>query len=526
MKLYARRLPPLHATTVASVIALMAYSVPVAGGDHGGALGHIDTEATLDADIPAHIETVLGRVGVEIVAEERRMDGDIVVLQNVRVIETRTESEELWIDEIGIAQYEDAAHSGLIATRPDGDVRGKLIDHATGETHYFALNADGAELSLRTESDEHLAVALPADLVRFSGGSVDNVFHGAEDASGFAALLEDFALDFETSARSLDLGVSASAARIDRTTDAQSMTMAMEAFSIAAVNDGLDQDTDILFDMEALQDGATLELASYAENITTEQRAGDDVARSSMARAELDAFYGMEKLSLALETTGLDADGGVALGFLHQMLGDPDSDGSADLSLTTDRQRIAFSLPALPGEDAQDISLELLLEQVTPSADVWAMIDPQGALDHDPLNLALNLNGTAVATQHIVSAVGSTVGAVFMEGSPEQQLLGAVDRLDVALDGRLQALGARILLDADMTFDAGDMLPHLISTITMTGVEDTLASISAIPFVDEAAVMGATEALEMFTMPTDDGGRVMEFEGRSDGSAVLNDNPM
>ncbi len=526
MKPDTRRLSLRHAMTLASAIALMAYTVPVVAGDHGGALDHIDTDAPLDADIPAHLQAVLGRIGAEIVAQERRMEGDIVVLQNVRVIETGTTSEELWIDEIGIAQHEDGVHSGLIATRPDGDVRGKLIDHIADETYYFALNAGGAELSLRTHSDERFAAALPADLLQFSGGSIDRVFHGMEGAPGIAALLEDFALDFETSARSLDMGVTASTASIDSVTDAESMTVAMENFSIAARNDGLEQDTDMLFDMEALQDGATLELAGHAENITTEQRAGDAVARSSMERAELEAFYGMEELSLVLETTGIDADGGVALAFLHQMLGDPEADGPADLSLTTDRQRIAFSLPALPGEDAQDINLEFLLDQVAPSADVWAMIDPQGALDREPLNLALNLNGSAVATQHIVSAVGSTIGAVFMQGSPEQQLLGAVDRLDVALDGHLQALGARVLLDADMTYDAGDMLPHLISTLTMTGVEDALASAAAIPFVGEAAVMGATEALEMFTMPTDDGGRIMEFEGRSDGSAVLNDNPM
>lgn len=521
-----RRPSPILTATLASAVALMASAVPVTGGGHGGALDHVDTDATFDADIPTRLEALLGRVGIEIAAQERRMDGDMVVLRNVRVIETRAATEELWIDEIGIIPHAGGAHSALVATRPDGDVRGKLIDHVTGETHYFALNADGAALSLRAESDEHFAATLPADVLRFRGGSVESVFHGVQGASGVAAHLEAFALEFETSARSLDLGISADAARIDATDAAQGMTMEMDDFSIAARNDGLEQDTDILFDIDALQGGATLELASHAENIVTEQRAGDEVARSSMERAELEAFYGIDGISLALETRGLDADGGVALGFVHQMMAGPDADGSADLSLTADRQRIAFSLPALPGDDPQDIGLEFLLDQVTPSADVWTMIDPERALDREPLNLALNLDGTAVAAQHIVGAVAGAVGAALMEGSPEQQLLSAVDRLDISMDGRLQALGARVLLDADMTFDSDDPLPHLISTLTMTGVAEALSRAAAIPFLDEAAVMGAAEALEMFTMPTDDGGRVMEFEGRSDGSAVLNDNPI
>ncbi len=522
----ARRLSTVLTATLASALALMASSVSVMGGSHGGALDHIDTEATFDADIPAHLEALLDRAGIEIVAQARRMDGDTVVLQNVRVIETQAATEELWIDEIGIVPHADGAHSALVATRPDGDVRGKLVDHVAEETHYFALNAEHAALSLRSGGDAHFAAALPADVLRFRGGSVEHVFQGAQDASGVAAHLEGFALEFETSARSLDLGIRADAARIDATDAAQRVTTRMDAFSIAARNDGLDQDTDILFDMDALQDGATLEFSSRAENIVTEQRAGDDVARSSMERAELEASYGIDGVSLALESSGLDADGGVALGFLHQMMAGPDADGSADLSLTADRQRIAFNLPAVPGEGAQDIGLEVLLDQVIPGADVWAMIDPQGALDREPLSLALTLDGTAVAAQHIVGAVAGAVGAAMMDGSPEQQLLDAVERLEVSMDGRLQALGARILLDADMTLDSGDALPHLVSTLSMTGVAEALSRAAAIPLLDEAVVMGAAEALEMFTMPTEDGDRTLEFEGRSDGSALLNDNPI
>ena len=526
-----------YATTLASVIAITASGAAIAGEDLDGALEHIDTEAAFDAEIPAHLETVLERVGFEIAAQERHTDGDVVVLQNVRVIETIAPDEELWIDEIGIAQHDDGMRSGLVATRADGDVRGKFLDRAADERHYFAINANGAELSLLTESDEHFAAALPADILRFRGGSHDGVFHGAADAPSFGALFENFSLDFETTARSLDFGVDAGATSIDRAGALQGpaadhaadqrMTMEIEEFGITARNDGLDhQDTDMLFDLEALEGGATLELAGHAESITTEQREGDEVARSSMERADLEAFYGREELSLALETVGLHADGGVALGFLNQVLGGAQGETSPDLSLTADRQRFAFSLPAVPGEEAQDIALELLLEQVAPSEDVWMMVDPDGALDREPLELALNLDGTAVAEQHVVSAAAGAMGAVFMGGAPEQQLLGAVESLDVGMNGRLQAIGAQIALDADMTLDAADQLPHLISTIKMSGVEDALSNVAASPLVDEADVMGAAMAVEMFTMPADDGGRVMEFEGKSDGSALLNGNPM
>lgn len=529
--------PAPYSTALTWAILLSAPAVAGAGEDRDGALDHIDTDAAFEAEIPAHLEDVLGRVGLEVGAESRRMDGDVVVLENVVVTDPIDPDERLLIDEIGIVSHEEGIHSSLVATRPDGDVRGKFINLAPSEEDYFSVNADGAELNFLTEDDDHFETFLAADELRFNSGSYEGVFGGAEEALLYAALFSDFSFSVETAPRNVDVSIGADDTRIDATPDPQevvsgqgagpSVTMDIGEFRIAVRNQGLDhQDTDMLFDLEALEDGASIEVSGHATDIMTEERRGDAVALSSLDSIAAEAFYGKEELSLELDTRGLDADGSLALGFLHAMMTGAQDGGTPDLSLSAERKLLALHLPVFPGAEAQELGMDLLLAQVSPSEDVWSIVDPGEALDHEPLDLALTLDGQAVAAQHIVSAAAGAVAAGFMGGHPEEQLLNAVESLEVGIEGYMQAIGARATLDGSMNLEAGDQLPDLISTVTMSGVEDALSNLATTPLVGEDDVMGAAMALEMFTMHADDGDRVMEFEGRSDGSALLNGSPM
>lgn len=529
--------PYYFTSALAWAIALAAPAIATAGDDRDGVLAHIDMDAAFEAEIPAHLEDVLGRVGLEVGAQTRRMDGDIVVLENVVVTDPIDPDERLLIDEVGVASHEEGIHSSVVATRADADVRGKFVNVASSEEDYFSVNMDGAELNFLTEDDDHFETFLAADELRFNSGSSDGVFAGAEEAPLYAALFNDFSFSVETAPRNVDVSISADDTRIDATPDPEevastqgtgpSVTMDIGEFDIAARNQGLDhQDTDMLFDLEALEDGASIEVSARVSNMMTEERRGDAVALSSVDSIAADAFYGKEELSLELDTRGLDAAGSLALGFLHAMMPGAGDDAAPDLSLSADRKLFALHLPVFPGAEAQEIGIDLLLAQVSPSEDFWSIVDPGEALDHEPLDLALTLDGQAVAAQHIVSAAAGAVAAGFMGGHPEEQLLNAVESLEVAIEGHLQAIGAHATLDGSMSLEAGDQFPHLISTVMMSGVEDALSSLATTPLVGEDDVMGAAMALEMFTMPADGDGRVMEFEGRSDGSALLNGNPM
>lgn len=535
MPFTTRHLSAPHAATLAWVVTLTAPAA-VAGEDLYGALDHIDTDAAFEAEIPAHLEDVLDRAGLEVGAQTRRMDGDVVVLENVAVVDPIDPDDKLMIDEIGVVSHEKGVHSRLVATRPDGEVRGKFVNIASDERDYFSINTHGADLNFLTEHDDHFETFLAAETVRFSTGGYDGAFHGAKEAPTYGALFNDFSFEFETAPRSLGLSISAGDTRIDANPASEdtgsghsagpNVTMNIGEFGISMRNDGLDhQDTDMLFDLEALEGGAKIDVSGHAREIATEERRGDAVARSSVASIAAEAFYGKEELSLDLDTRGLNADGSLALGFLREMTGAED-DTTPDLSLSAERKHLALRLPVFPSDEAQHLGVDLLFAQVSPSGDFWSMVDPGDDLIHEPLDVAMALDGKAVAAQHIVSAAAGAVAAGFMGGHPEEQLLNALESLDVAIEGHLQAIGARAVLDASMNLEADDQLPHLISKVTMSGVEDALANLAATPLVEEGDVMGAAMALEMFTTPADNGSRIMEFEGKSDGSALLNGNPM
>jgi len=533
----AQRMPAFSkpAATLALCTAMITPQAALADDASQGTFP-INKDADFSADVPAHLETVLSTAGLDLAAETARTDGDLVVLENAKFVDQAAPDSVIFVDEIGVVSHEEGIHTSIVATRDDGTIRGQFMDNSLAEDRFFLLDTNGAEINVATRDDDHFETSLQAENLIFSSGSYDAAFHGANEGPAYSALFDDFAFGFETAPRNLDVSLSGTGALINANAGAEpgpagqgdpsSHTIAIEEFGVSLLNHGLDhQDTDMLFDLEALEAGGNIAFASHLTNLEIEEREGDSVAYSSVNESLAEISYSREGLSFDFDTRGIDADGSVTLGMIYAMM-TGDQDGDPDLSLTADNTRFALRVPVLPTEEAQEFGIDLVLAQLSPSNDLWSMVDPGQSLVREPLDLALAIDGNARAAQHIVSAAAGAVAATFMGGAPEDHVLDALESLDIDITGHLQAIGARADLDAAMTFEAENFLPHLISTITMSGVENALSDLAETPFVEEHDAMGAAMMLESLTMPGDDDTRVMEFEGDSDGSATLNGNPM
>ncbi len=168
------------------------------------------------------------------------------------------------------------------------------------------------------------------------------------------------------------------------------------------------------------------------------------------------------------------------------------------IAVAGDAIEVAFAMPLLQDEAAQQASLRLLLENLSLNDEVWAVIDPASRLPHDPatLELALRAQGVMRADLVDVAAVRDIIDTQQPPFLPDSVTL---EKLRLSGGGAVLEGWGDLALEAD----APDPQASLTGSarFTLSGANrliDTLVDIGAL---DDDAVRGLRLTLAMFTRP-------------------------
>ncbi|MGI3169591.1 hypothetical protein ACRARG_10585 [Pseudooceanicola sp. C21-150M6] len=195
------------------------------------------------------------------------------------------------------------------------------------------------------------------------------------------------------------------------------------------------------------------------------------------------------QVALARQSGGVDvsvSQDGIVYDGRAEGLNISASGGKLPLPVSTTMSSVALGLtaPAAAGPD-QDFGLRLNLAELVLPELLWAMLDPEGALDHEPVSAELDLSGKA---EMFVSLMDPQAQQSL---DPTGKAPGAIGSLTLNKLA-LQAAGAHIGADADVAVDHSarsvfdPKLPAFGATanLRLTGVTDLverLARMGLIP---------------------------------------------
>ncbi|MEL6768503.1 MAG: DUF2125 domain-containing protein, partial [Pseudomonadota bacterium] len=137
--------------------------------------------------------------------------------------------------------------------------------------------------------------------------------------------------------------------------------------------------------------------------------------------------------------------------------------------IAINRVDLAYQAPTGPAAEMSPLGLRIAAAEVMPDAALWQAIDPAGALDHSPMELVLELEGTARLTGE-EAALPAELGNLSLEHA------------------HLRALGAVFDAEGSIEFLQPQMLP--IGTLELTA----LNSMQAIRDLVQADLLAALAA--------------------------------
>lgn len=116
---------------------------------------------------------------------------------------------------------------------------------------------------------------------------------------------------------------------------------------------------------------------------------------------------------------------------------------------------LAYALPIAPSQELEPVGFRLALDQVAPDEAVWDLIDPDGALPHDPARLVLDLDATARMTGRLDQT------------APGQGLPVELGKATIRA-AELSALGAGLRAEGGVEFLPVLQIPVGKITVTLT----------------------------------------------------------
>lgn len=154
-----------------------------------------------------------------------------------------------------------------------------------------------------------------------------------------------------------------------------------------------------------------------------------------------------------------------------------------------------LTMPISPSDTPQDFALLTKIIDLQVSDEIWGMLDPTGALPHDPATLVIDTKGTAKLNTNLMA---STEG-----DTPD----GELHSLDVT---QIQAkiAGAELTGSGAFTFDNTDLVtfdgvpaPTGALDLKLVGGNGLLDKLVAMGLVAEDQAMGARMMIAMFANP-------------------------
>lgn len=193
-----------------------------------------------------------------------------------------------------------------------------------------------------------------------------------------------------------------------------------------------------------------------------------------------------------------------------------------ELTLGLDQFDMAFAMPLQPAEEASDFGLRLNLAELTVPEELWSMVDPTGALPHDPATLLVELDGQVRLTAAL---------------DDEEAMAAPTPPLDFSAFDltqlRLSLAGAELTGTGSFDFSEAPegALPGMpgvsgVVDLTLMGGNALLDTLVSMGLVPEDQAMFARMMVGMLARPAGDDTLESRIEFGADGSITANGNPL
>ncbi len=172
-------------------------------------------------------------------------------------------------------------------------------------------------------------------------------------------------------------------------------------------------------------------------------------------------------------------------------------------------------MPLMASDEAKDFGFRMNMTGLEIGESAWMMVDPEGGLPRDPINLALDISALGTLAVDLLDPEAIED----LDGPP-----GSVDSVSINTL-LLSALGAELTGTGAMTVDNSAMPPVPAGQVdlTLTGANGLIDNLIAVGLLPEDQAMGARMMLGLFARPG--GGAdelVSTIELKEDGSVMAN----
>jgi hypothetical protein len=195
---------------------------------------------------------------------------------------------------------------------------------------------------------------------------------------------------------------------------------------------------------------------------------------------ESSGVFNKEKVSIKSSGSGLEVESTSAM-------------MPAPIKLTMGAVEFEMTSPIVAAETAGDFALVMKLNQLSVNEEAWAMVDPTGALPHDPADLAINISGKTLIDVPAMIAADSAGG---MPVVPTPESLNITELTAKVAGAALAGTGA-------FTFDnsMGFPMPIGEANVSLTGGNALIDGLIAMGIVTEEDAMGARMMMGAFMSP-------------------------
>ncbi|WP_282052156.1 DUF2125 domain-containing protein [Phaeobacter inhibens] len=179
------------------------------------------------------------------------------------------------------------------------------------------------------------------------------------------------------------------------------------------------------------------------------------------------------------------------------------SDLPFPLALSMAEAGFKLTMPVAKSDEEQDFALGLVLRDFDVPEMLWGMVDPTGALPHDPATIALDLAGKAKLAFDFFDP------EAMAEVENGEQAPGELHALTVnSLE--ISAVGAKLTGTGDFAFNNDDLstfdgmpAPSGEANLTLAGANTLLDKLIGMGLVSDSDAMGARMMMGMLAVPGD-----------------------
>jgi hypothetical protein len=434
--------------------------------------------------------------GMTISAATEAKDGGALMLNGVSIVSP--EGTALTISDMVLAEQGD----GSVTITPGADI-GMDYSGGSGDTVSLDVTHDGLVITARDDagalvydySAASLAAAFNSSYGTLGGeGNPDAKPASTNGKVGFEGLSGTYS-DTPGDNRAFGMEINAGTLSYDITTDAADLGMKTVSTSRTAdISIGMNVTMPKTVSLLALQSAADFQTAlqeGFAFSARTKQGvsegAASQVSEFMPYEMTMTAQPGEATFDLTKDAFNVQSQGeGLALNLSSSMMPVPVAINAGPVQFT-------MQIPVTSGDAASDFAYVTKISQLSVNEEAWAMVDPGGALAHDPADLSIDVTGKA-KVDFMGMMVADEAGTMPPMPAPEVLNINDVS---------LKLAGAALAASGAFTFDnsAGLPVPLGEANVTLTGGNALIDGLIATGVITEEDAMGARMAMGMFMAP-------------------------